>query len=104
MLMVEAKNLTTERSNQKPYIPSREEWHRTYGGTIYNSDFETEYVGKHEKTSPYARRIVADMGFDRNCAKNIWKQEHNIPVDPYAWRQSWNSDNSKTYTEEMEMM
>lgn len=44
------------------HIPSREEFHRRYGGTIYNTDFNTEYNHLASSTagSRYASRIESD--------------------------------------------
>lgn len=47
--------------------------HTTFGGTIYLSDFETEYRGKsNSKGSVIAARILSDWKFDRQCGKNIY--------------------------------
>lgn len=44
----------------------------TFGGTIYSSDFETEYRGKSNTTgSNIANRIISDWNFDKYCAKNL---------------------------------
>ena len=40
--------------------------HNTFGGTLYNSDFDTTYSGTHN----IASRIAADMKFDKMCKKN----------------------------------
>ncbi len=46
--------------------------HSTFGGIIYQSDFETDYRGKDNKNgSTIAQRIVSDHGFDERCRKNI---------------------------------
>jgi hypothetical protein len=39
----------------------------TYGGNICFSDFRTDYDG----TRNIAERIMTDLKFDRQCAKNI---------------------------------
>ncbi len=44
-------------------IPTREEFHRTYGGEIYPSDFN--YESKNA-----ARRICSSFAFDEHCIKN----------------------------------
>lgn len=44
--------------------------HNTFGGTLYDSDFDTTYSGTHN----IASRIAADMKFDRMCQKN-YKQK-----------------------------
>lgn len=41
--------------------------HSTYGGKIYNSDFDMNYVG----TRNIASRIMSDWKFDRDCQENI---------------------------------
>ena len=40
--------------------------HNTFGGTLYDSDFDTTYSGTHN----IASRIAADMKFDKVCKKN----------------------------------
>lgn len=40
--------------------------HNTFGGTLYDSDFDTTYSGTHN----IASRIAADMKFDKMCQKN----------------------------------
>lgn len=40
--------------------------HNTFGGTLYDSDFDTTYSGTHN----IANRIAADMKFDKMCQKN----------------------------------
>lgn len=40
--------------------------HNTFGGTLYDSDFNTTYSGTHN----IASRIAADMRFDQKCKKN----------------------------------
>ena len=52
----------------------------TFGGLIYYSDFNTDYRGKDEKSSPIASRIAADMKFDEKCrlmAQSRNKQKGN---------------------------
>lgn len=45
--------------------------HRTFGGTIYDSDFETDYAGKSQRESKVVSRIISDHKFDIECMKNI---------------------------------
>ncbi len=46
--------------------------HSTFGGIIYQSDFETDYRGKdNKKGSSIAQRIISDRRFDEQCRKNI---------------------------------
>lgn len=49
----------------------------TFGGLIYFSDFNTDYRGKDEKTSPIASRIAADMKFDEKCRLLAQSRERN---------------------------
>ena len=44
--------------------------HNTFGGTLYDSDFDTTYSGTHN----IASRIAADMKFDQMCKKNYEKK------------------------------
>ena len=41
--------------------------HNTFGGNIYESDFDMSYVG----TRNIAGRIRSDWKFDRYCQKNM---------------------------------
>ena len=43
----------------------------TYGGNICQSDFNTEYEGRHN----IAGRIISDWNFDKQCRKNIEKNK-----------------------------
>lgn len=52
------------------YTQSNYADHTTFGGTIYLSDFETDYVGKSQKDSSIARRIMSDWRFDQQCKRN----------------------------------
>ena len=54
------KTETTENHNTL-YIPSREEFHRHYGGAVYESDFNTEYNHSSESGSQIASRIESDF-------------------------------------------
>lgn len=65
----------TETQNYKTTIPTREEFHKTYGGQIYKSDFNTVYenFGCIDDSSRLANRISTDRKFDMRCktlAKN----------------------------------
>lgn len=45
--------------------------HRHYGGTIYISDFNTDFRGKGSKNgSSIAKRIESDFKWERNLNKN----------------------------------
>lgn len=57
--MTEVK--TTTRNHNNLPIPSREEFHRHFGGVIYESDFNTDYRGKDNTNgSIIATRIESD--------------------------------------------
>ncbi len=46
--------------------------HTTYGGRIYQTDFNTCYSTTHAcKESSIAARIASDMRFDEMCRNNI---------------------------------
>ena len=45
--------------------------HTTFGGTIYFSDFCTDYRGSDQKESEIAKRIMSDWKFDKSCNKNL---------------------------------
>ena len=50
--------------------------HRTFGGEIYPSDFETDYRGKDNTNGSFiARRIESDFRFDKECMKNNINRE-----------------------------
>lgn len=57
-------------STRNYYTPSNYADHSTFGGTIYLSDFATDYVGKSQKDSSIARRIMSDWKFDQQCKRN----------------------------------
>ena len=44
--------------------------HNTFGGTLYDSDFDTTYSGTHN----IASRIASDMKFDRMCKEKTRKK------------------------------
>lgn len=45
--------------------------HSKFGGLIYPSDFNTDYIGKNNTNgSVIASRIIADRNFDNQCRKN----------------------------------
>lgn len=56
-----------------PTLLSREEMHRTFGGVIYSSDFDTEYSGKSNTESKHAGRIMSSWRFDMQCEANLAK-------------------------------
>lgn len=52
--------------------------HSTFGGIIYQSDFETDYREKNNNNgSSIAQRIISDLKFDEQCIKNIENRERN---------------------------
>ncbi len=56
--------------------------HSTFGGIIYQSDFETDYRGKNSNNgSSIAQRIASDLRFDERCRKNIENRERNKKYD-----------------------
>lgn len=58
--MTETK--TTTRNHNTLHIPTREEFHRNFGGVIYKSDFNTDYRGKDNTNgSIIATRIESDF-------------------------------------------
>lgn len=51
--------------------------HTTFGGTIYFSDFCTDYRGNDQEESEIAKRIMLDWRFDKSCDKNITYRNKN---------------------------
>lgn len=49
----------------------------TFGGLIYESDFNTDFRGKNEKSSTIASRIMADMKFDKQCKQFAESRDKN---------------------------
>lgn len=45
--------------------------HRSFGGVINPSDFNTDCRGNDNKRSSIADRIFTDWKFDNECRKNI---------------------------------
>lgn len=60
-----AKSFYTTKVNQVD--------HRTFGGIINQSDFDTNYASKSngERGSVIANRIMSDRNFDKMCQRNI---------------------------------
>lgn len=53
------------------YESGTHNYHNTFGGIIYSSDFNTDYRGKDNKHgSAIADRIIRDRKFDRSCMLN----------------------------------
>lgn len=54
------RKITTRRHNTL-HIPTHEEFHKNFGGIIYQSDFNTDYRGKDNTNgSTIAARIESD--------------------------------------------
>lgn len=72
-------NKTTTLSNETivPHIPSREEWHKRFGGSIYESDYSDRKGKNAYGGSKIASHIAFDFRFDEQCAKNIRLRENN---------------------------
>lgn len=68
MAEITTQNLTTFKSSHRPF---KTELHRTFGGIICESDYNTEYRGQNSKQSSIATRIVAAWKFDYQCKQNI---------------------------------
>lgn len=61
--------MTESTNNFQP--ATREEMHRTFGGLIYESDFNSEYWHNITRNrSIIADRIASDWRFDQKCRKN----------------------------------
>lgn len=77
--MIESTNQNLKESHRKlpsvgyctPVIIPKEELHRTFGGFIYFSDFNTEYSGNENKRSVIADRIMTCKKFDEQCAAGM---------------------------------
>ena len=55
--------------------------HRTFGGLIYNSDFEIDYIARKDNSkngSLIAQRIMSDWKFDNQCRLNIIARNRKI--------------------------
>lgn len=59
------------------HVINYENLHRTFGGRIYASDFETEYAprkSRNNEESRIANRIFQDWRFDDMCSKGGYKK------------------------------
>lgn len=75
--MTETK--TTTQNHNDLHIPTREEFHKNFGGVIYQSDFNTDYRGKDNANgSTIAARIESD---NRHFTKLRKEGKHN-----YGWK------------------
>lgn len=51
--------------------------HRTFGGIIYHSDFNTDDRSKYNKNgSTIAQRIISDKRFDNECMENRRRKQN----------------------------
>ncbi|PNV62815.1 hypothetical protein C0033_07305 [Clostridium sp. chh4-2] len=70
---------TPARSIANPARPlTREERHKTFGGFLYEADFNTEYKGNASQDgSTIANRIASSMRFDETYANRqvIWQTQ-----------------------------
>lgn len=80
----------TESSTTRPsnhnilHIPPREEFHRTFGGMIYNNDYDINHKYNNTKSgSIITQRIVSDMKFDKECRQNAEKRDRKKEVKNY---------------------
>lgn len=68
--MIETKTTTWNHNNL--HIPTREEFHRNFGGIIYQSDFNTDYRGKDNTNgSIIAARIESDYRHFTKLRKEV---------------------------------
>ena len=69
----------TKESHNTLHIPSREKFHQNFGGTIYESDFNTEYNYSSSTGSKYAARIMSDFRRENKLYKEnlLMKGENN---------------------------
>ena len=54
--------------------------HTTFGGVIYDYDFNSEYVGKSnaKEGSSIARRIASDWRFDNTCRVQAENRDRQV--------------------------
>lgn len=64
----------TENHN-KLHIPSREEFHRHFGGIVYGSDFNTEYNHSSACGSEIASRIENDYRREKKLYLETMKMQ-----------------------------
>lgn len=61
---------TATQNYSKLHIPTREEFHRSYGGQIYQSDFNTDCRGKDNAYgSTIASRIASETRWEEKLRK-----------------------------------
>lgn len=71
----------------KNYLKNYKPDHTRYSGTIYESDFCTEFKSEPlaREGSEVAKRITNDMKFDEKCRKNLENKNTNKQYS-YYWR------------------
>lgn len=62
--------------NRNYYTSSNYTDHSTFGGLIYESDFNTEYCNGN-----IASRILSDWRFDEQCRKNMESNDRNTTYE-----------------------
>lgn len=62
--------MTNETKNY--YAPINYSYHSTFGGNVYNYDFDG-----YNSISSIASRIMADMKFDRQCMLSAQNRDKN---------------------------
>ena len=67
---IKNKNTETTEQTETLHIPLREEFHRRFGGYVYESDFS-----KIRNMREVADRIVSDQKFDSYCKYCIKQTE-----------------------------
>lgn len=84
---IENQNTETTEQTETLHIPSREEFHRRFGGYIYESDFS-----EIRNMSEVADRIVSDQKFDLYCKYCIKQKERQKEYeDKYGKpKRKWN--------------
>ena len=61
----------TYHNFSNPTLLSREELHRTFGGILSVSDFDTEISVMHNSESKMAGRILTSWRIDLRCERNL---------------------------------
>lgn len=59
-------------NNYYYYYYTKKNKHNTFGGEIYQSDFD-----RHTTMSEIAERILSDEHFDNQCRRNIIARDRN---------------------------
>lgn len=84
---IENQNTETTEQTETLHIPSREEFHRRFGGYVYESDFS-----EIRNIREVADRIVSDQKFDSYCKYCIKQKERQKEYeDKYGKsKRKWN--------------